>query len=78
MKEFRKFNTIFGKRFDIYETIIYCLFNKIIDFEESFDKAKDDVKEINKKVSGMITDGDHVITAPTKMVNSELSPGHSF
>jgi len=49
---------------------------KIVDLEESLNKTKDDVKEIDKKVSRMITDRDHVITTFTKIMNSELSPGY--
>jgi hypothetical protein len=77
MRELRELNTILGKRLDIYEATIYRLSNKVIDLEESLDEAEDDVKEIDEKVSGMITDRDQVITALAKMVNSELSPGHS-
>jgi hypothetical protein len=78
IKEFKELYTIFKKRFDIYKAIVYRLSNKIINLEESFDKAKDDIKEIDKKVSGMIIYRDHVIITLAKMINSELSPGHFF
>lgn len=77
MKKFKELNTILRKRLNIYKTIIYRLSNKIVNFEENLNKAKDDVKEIDKKISEMITDRDHVIIALAKMVNSELKPGHS-
>ncbi len=49
---------------------------KIVNLKKNLDEVKDDVKEINKKISEIIIDRDHVITIFTKMVNSELSSGY--
>jgi chromosome segregation ATPase len=79
-RELRGLITILGKRLDLVEEAIKKidrLSNRIIDLEESVDEAKDNVEEIDEKVSGMITDRDHVITALARMVNNELGPGHS-
>ncbi|SRR6266498_5457485 len=81
MKEFRDLITIFRKRVDLAEEIIRKidarLFNKIVYFGESLGETGDDVIMIEEKISGKITDRDHVITAFVRIVNSELKSGHS-
>jgi hypothetical protein len=80
VRELRGLITILRKRLDLAEEIIRKidarLFNKIAYFGESLGETGDDVIKIEEKVSGMITDRDHVITALARIVNSEFKPGY--
>jgi hypothetical protein len=80
VREFKNFITIFEKRLNLAKKTIRKidarLSNKIAYLRKSFSKTEDDITKIKEKVSGMITDRDHVITALTRIINSEFKPGH--
>jgi hypothetical protein len=80
VRELRDLITILRKRVDLAEETIRKtdarLSNKIAYLGESLGETGDDVTTIEEKVSGIITDRDHVITALARIVNSELKPGH--
>jgi hypothetical protein len=81
IREFKKFITIFGKRLNLVKKIIRKtdarLFNKIVYLGKSLSEIRNDITTIKKKISGMIIDRDHVITALAKIVNNEFKPSHS-
>jgi hypothetical protein len=81
VREFRSFITIFGKRLNLAKKIIKKtdarLSNKIDYLRKSINKTGNDIITIKKKVSGMITDRDYVITALARIMNSEFRPNYS-
>jgi RNA binding exosome subunit len=81
VRELRGLITILGKRLDLVEETIRKtdarLSNKIAYLGESLGETGDDVITIEEKVSGMITDRDHVINVLARIVDSGLKPGHS-
>jgi hypothetical protein len=75
IREFKDFIPIFRKRVNFAEKIIrkidIRLFNKIVYLKKNFSEIRNDITTI-KKISRMIIDRDHVITAFTKIINSEF------
>jgi seryl-tRNA synthetase len=81
VKELRNLITIFKKRLNLVKKTIRKtdarLSNKIAYLEKSLNKTEDDIITIEKKISEIITDRDHVINVLARIVDSGLKPGHS-
>jgi hypothetical protein len=80
VREFKDLITIFRKRFNLVEKTIRKidarLFNKIAYFGESFDKIRNDIITIEKKVSGMIIDRDYVINVFARIIDNGFKSGY--
>jgi chromosome segregation ATPase len=81
VKKLKGFITILKKRLNLVKEIIKKinarLSNKIAYLRESLSDIKNDIITIKEKISGIITDRDHVIIALARIVNSEFKSGYS-